>query len=88
MTPTWLRYSGSGRAIAYQVTRRLHLRCGYDFLFWPSVYRAGDQIDMTINPYLLPPPVTPLPGPLRPAPRLHQTSFWAQGVSLGLEYRF
>ncbi len=65
-----------GSRVAYQASRRLYLRCGYDFLLWPSVYRAGDQIDMTVNPYLLPPPVTPLPGPLRPAPRLHQTNFW------------
>ena len=77
-----------GTNLAYWFTERLGLRVGYTFMLWPDVFRAGDQIDQTINPNLLPPPLQPLTGPRRPAAIRRDTSFWAQGLNLGIEYRF
>jgi hypothetical protein len=73
--------------LAYDVGPRLRLHAGYDFLYWSQVLRAGDQIDLVVNPDLLPPA---LPGafPLRPAFTFQGSSFWAQGIDLGLELRF
>ena len=48
----------------------------------------GNQIDLNVNPNLLPPVVTPITGPLQPAPKFDQTSLWIQGIDLGLEFRF
>jgi hypothetical protein len=61
---------------------------GYTFLYWGEVLRAGNQIDQVVNTNLLPPATGPVSGPLRPAARLADSSFWAQGISLGLELNF
>jgi hypothetical protein len=75
--------------LGYQVTPCLRAFVGYDFLYWTSVIRPGNQIDTTVNTNLLPPPVTPLVGPSRPAIRIGESSdVWVQGISLGLELRF
>ena len=68
-----------GANVGYRVTDDLRLRVGYTFLFWPDVFRAGDQIDTTVNPNLLPPPLLPLTGPLRPSSRRHDSDFWRKG---------
>jgi hypothetical protein len=73
--------------LAYQVNPRLRVHVGYTFLFWSQVIRAGDQIDLVVNPALLPPAI---PGafPLRPAFSFQGTSFWAQGIDLGMQFRY
>lgn len=59
---------------------------GYTVLLWSAVGRGGDLIDPAVNTSQLP------PGPLtgEPTPRFHerQRSFWAQGVTFGLERYF
>ncbi len=59
---------------------------GYSVMLWSSVGRGGDLIDTNVNTSQLP------PGPLTGAPvpqfRERQTSFWAQGVTFGLERSF
>jgi hypothetical protein len=77
-----------GINLGYQLTPRLLVTAGYDFLFWSEVVRAGSQIDTRVNPNLLPPIAGPATGPLQPAAIFHGTSFWAQGISLGLVLRF
>jgi hypothetical protein len=73
--------------LGYQFGQHVRAHVGYTFLYWSNVARAGDQIDLAVNPALLPPP---LPGasPLRPAFSFHGTGMWAQGIDLGLEFRF
>ncbi len=65
----------------------MRVHAGYSFLYWSEVVRAGDQVDLVVNPDLLPPP---LPGasPLRPAFQFQGTGIWAQGIDLGIEFRF
>jgi hypothetical protein len=50
------------------------------------VVRAGDEIDTTINPTLIPPP-TNAAGPIRPTVIFQNTTFWAQGIELGLAFQ-
>ena len=79
-----------GLDVGYQLTCRLRVYAGYDFLYWGNVARAGDLIDLGVNPGLLPgrlPPPQP-GGPARPACAFHDSDFWAQGLKLGLQYQF
>jgi hypothetical protein len=77
-------------AVGYQVTESLRAWIGYTFLYCSNVVRPGDQIDRVVNPTLL--PTTGGAGvalpPARPAFSFHDSDFWAQGVSFGVELRF
>jgi hypothetical protein len=84
----------AGLNVGYQVTDHLKAFVGYNFLYWSNVIRPGDQIDRVLDVNRIPrfvnlpagtiPPVFPP----RPAPLFRDTDFWAQGVNLGLEYRW
>ena len=82
-----------GLNVGYQVTDHLRAFVGYNFLYWSNVIRPGDQIDRVLDVNNIPrfagaagsdPPVFPP----RPAPRFNDTDFWAQGVNLGVEFRW
>lgn len=72
----------------FQVTDRLQFSLGYSVIYWNDVVRPGDQIDFLVNPNLLPPPTLPLPGPARPAFTFADSSFWAQGITLGMNFQW
>lgn len=77
----------AGCNVGYFLTENIRLKAGYTFLYWSSVARAGNIIDPTVNPNLLP-PATPGAQPARPAFDWNGTGLWAQGINLGLEWRF
>lgn len=79
--------------LGYQLTPCLRVTTAYDFLYWSSVARAGNQIDViqgapAVNSTLLPGSPVPQSGPTAPTFAFHDSGFWAQGVSLGLDYRW
>jgi hypothetical protein len=67
-----------GITLGYDVTCQLRATFGYTFLYWTRVARVADQIDTTVNTN----------GGDRPAFSFLTSDFWAQGMNLGLEYRF
>jgi hypothetical protein len=73
-----------GATIGYQLTPRWQANFGYSLIYWDRTVRAGEQIDRTLNPNLLPPELVPFSGPLRPEFSFQENSFWAQGMSFGL----
>jgi hypothetical protein len=79
-----------GLKLGYQVTEHVRLTLGYDFLYWSSVVRPGDQIDRGLDTTRIPNFVsTDQPtGLRRPAPQFNTTDFWAQGLNVGLEIRY
>jgi hypothetical protein len=77
-----------GLRAGYEISPGLRAFVGYTFLYWGDVARAGNQIDLGVNPALLPPVSRPVTGPARPAPQFEDSSFWAQGINLGLELRY
>jgi hypothetical protein len=79
-----------GLNVGYQITDHLRVFAGYDFLWWSNVLRPGDQIDRALDVTLIPNFRSNLlpTGQVRPAVPLKETSFWAQGVNLGLEFRY
>jgi len=74
--------------LGYQMTNTWRASVGYSLMYWGNVLRATEQIDPVINPGLLPPEQNPLTGPLRPAPLLHESSYLAHGITIGLERRW
>ena len=74
--------------IGYAITPRLRATLGYDFLYFSSVLRPGDQIS-----HYVPKGQTFQQGGTNtsttsPARYSETTDFFAHGFSLGLEYRF
>ncbi len=80
----------AGLTIGYQLGEHLRVYAGYTFLYWSDVARPGEQIDVGVNAARLPvvPPFVGPVGAARPAFTFRETDFWAQGVHVGLEYRF
>jgi hypothetical protein len=75
-----------GVNLGYQFTNHIRGFVGYNFLWWSSVVRPGEQIDPVVNPNLLPPATAG--GPARPAFSFHGSDFWVQGITAGLDIRW
>ena len=72
--------------VGYQLTPHWRLVAGYDLLYWTGALRAGNLIDTTINPNLLPNSVGG--GPQRPQASLNTSPLIAQGFNVGLRTDF
>jgi hypothetical protein len=77
-----------GLTLAYLLSPRLKLTCGYALIYWPHVVRPGEQIDLTVNGSYIPDPNVIPSGPTRPSFVFHDTSYWAHGMNIGLDYRW
>jgi hypothetical protein len=79
-----------GVRVGCQLAPCLRAYAGYSCLYWSRVARPGDQIDIGVNPTQLPSADGPgsLLGPPRPAFAFHDACFWAQGVSVGMEFQW
>lgn len=77
-----------GATIGFHVTPRFSLTAGYTFVYFSNVVRAGNQIDTDVNPGLIPIEDDPLNGPLRPRFIIRQSDFFAQGITVGGDFRF
>jgi hypothetical protein len=77
----------AGVKVGYNITDHWRAYVGYDVLYVSNVVRPGDQVDLNVNPTLLP-GNGPARGPLLPQPLLRTTDFWAQGVTFGMEFRW
>jgi hypothetical protein len=74
-----------GVNVGYQVTDHMRAFVGYDYLYLSEVARAGNQVDLRVNPNQLRGVAA---GPALPAFNFHSSDFWAQGVSFGLEFKY
>ena len=75
--------------LGYQLTKNLRVFGGYNFMYWTNVLRAGEQIDRTVNASFIPNPGGAAgTGALRPAYSRNDTSYWAHGWSVGMEFRW
>ena len=79
-----------GVKLGYNLNDNVRLFVGYDFLYWSSVMRPGDQIDQTLDLNQVPNsggPFAPV-NQLRPRVPFQTSSFWAQGASAGIMIRY
>jgi hypothetical protein len=75
-----------GLTLGYDLNCRLKMTVGYTFLYWSSVMRPADQIDRNINTLRIPPGRNT--GVPQPESKSVMTDFWAQGINIGLDYRY
>jgi Putative beta barrel porin-7 (BBP7) len=74
--------------VGCQVTSNLRVFVGYNFLYWSSVVRSGDVIDLRVNSTRVPTSLLPPSGPAALPLAFRNSDFWAQGVAFGAELRF
>ena len=76
--------------VGYNVTDNIRVFVGYDFLYWNSVLRPGDQIDQALDLNRVPNSGAPFPAAtqVRPVVPFRTSSYWATGVSAGVEFRY
>ncbi|MCE5303559.1 MAG: BBP7 family outer membrane beta-barrel protein [Planctomycetaceae bacterium] len=72
--------------LGYQMTRHWRAFVGYSILYWGNVIRAADQIDLNVDPRNWPEQQS---GALPfPAFTGKTSSYYAQGLNVGAEFRF
>ncbi len=74
-----------GATVGYYLTPNFKLKAGYSVIFWSSVVRPGDQIDLDVNPNFLPPTAVPFTGPQRPGFKFVDSDYYVHGANLGAE---
>lgn len=84
----WTVVPEFGAVVGFQVLPKVRATIGYTLVYWNSVARAGDQIDLFLNPDQIPPPIVPAAGPLFPEFHFVESNYWAQGLTVGLEGRW
>ena len=78
----------AGLTLGYRLTPWMSIVAGYTFLYASDVVRAPQQINRNVNysSFNLPPAVPS--GPQEPTFRFKSSDFWAQGLNVGLAFRF
>jgi hypothetical protein len=78
-----------GAQVGFQLTSCMRLSAGYDFLYWSSVVRPGNQVPLVVSAAQIPSSSTFGVNPQAvPGPISHHTDFWTQGVSFRLSLCF
>jgi len=71
--------------LIYNINPCWRVMGGYSFVYWSNVVLAGNQIDPALNFSQV---GGPIQGPAFPRTTFARTDYWAQGLSLGAEYRW
>jgi len=76
--------------LGWQVRPWMRLNVGYTFLYWSDVLRPGAQIDRNVNGSLIPIGQSFGLGNTAGPPffSFHGSDFWAQGINLGVQFRY
>jgi hypothetical protein len=76
----------TGIKLNYYAHERLKLSVGYSLMYWSSVVRPGEHIDLGIDGDLLDP--VPPPDATRPAFAFDPTDFYVHGWNIAVEFCF
>jgi hypothetical protein len=81
-----------GLNVGYQLTSRMRVFVGYNFLYLGNALRPGSAVNTNVDaariPNFLPGNPTPIPGPAQPAPQIRSSDFFIQGISFGLQFNW
>jgi Putative beta barrel porin-7 (BBP7) len=78
-----------GLNVGYDVTDRLRVFAGYSLMYWTNVHRPSGQIDRTLDENRIPGfPAAPAAPGIHPAPLTKAENLWAQGVNVGILWKW
>jgi hypothetical protein len=78
-----------GIDLGYWITPCFRFSFGYNLLYWNRVARPGDQIDRVVSAsQVARDPTFGVTQGDRPVFLPHESSFWAQGMTFGFEFRY
>lgn len=82
-----------GVNVGYQLTSRLRIFVGYNFMYLGNALRPGGTIDTNIDAaripnFPLPGNPAPLAGVARPMPIFNTSEYFVQGISFGLQFNW
>jgi hypothetical protein len=77
-----------GVKLGLQVTPRIRTYVGYDFMYFSNVARAGDQIDLRVNPTLIPSQTGMPSGAAFPVFTPRETGAAVNAIRFGVEARY
>jgi hypothetical protein len=77
-----------GLTIGYQINEHWRATLGYNILWWSGVVRPGEQIDGAVDQRLITGPAPSAASAQHPLFVFRDSTLWAQGMNLGLEYRY
>lgn len=72
-------------SLNYHITPTVNLSVGYNLIWLSNVVVSGDQIDRRVNRSQIPGPVV---GPNVPAFPFNDSTYWVQGINLGMNWNF
>ena len=84
----WTVLPELGLTLGWRATDNVRVTLGYSLLWLDRVARAGDQVDLTVNPTLIPASGVAPTGPNRPAVVFTRSDVWIQAISLGVEFTY
>ncbi|MEI7688124.1 MAG: BBP7 family outer membrane beta-barrel protein [Planctomycetota bacterium] len=79
----------AGFKLQAAINRHWNLHVGYSFLYVGDVVRPGSQVDLGVNPNLVPTSTTfGVGGPARPAFRPQESDYWAHLFTFGFTVQY
>jgi len=80
-----------GVNLGYEFGRHVRVFAGYTFLYWSDVVRPGVQFSRVVNPANAPTSLefgSAAPAQLGTGTVFRHSDFWAQGVNIGVAFRY
>jgi Putative beta barrel porin-7 (BBP7) len=72
----------------FNVTPCLRVWAGYTFMYWNSIMRAGEQIDLNVDANQMPTRAAPGAPGAQPSFITRENDLWIHGLSLGMQWRY
>ena len=77
-----------GVNLGWQVTPNMRVTLGYDVLWWFNVARPGEQVNLNVNPGLIPSAAGGTTTPATPTLTGQKDYVWLQAINLGVQFRY
>ena len=74
--------------LGVNISPTVRVWAGYTFMYWNNIMRAGEQIDLNVDPNQLPTRAGPGAPGVQPVFPARVNDIWVHGLSLGAELRY